>query len=91
MTDIAHICSESECIYLGQRTTAGMCRCHKSNEEMLHQRVDALASALRAVIDQVNDYERVNNLAPSPGRTECWDSVARAKALLGDVGGSVKP
>lgn len=42
----------------------------------------ALVEALKAVVDQVNDYERVNNLAPNPGRTECWDSVARAKKLL---------
>lgn len=39
---------------------------------------------LAAIVEQVNDYERVNNLAPKPGRTECWDSVARAKLILSD-------
>jgi hypothetical protein len=48
--------------------------------------IEALVQALRALVDNVNDYERVNNLAPSPGRTECWDTVARAKALLAVVG-----
>ena len=43
---------------------------------------DALEDALRAIIRDVNDYEKANNLHPNPGRTECWDSVARAKALL---------
>jgi len=47
---------------------------------------DALVQALRALVDQINDYERVNNLAPNPGRTECWDTVARAKEVLGLVG-----
>lgn len=44
--------------------------------------IDVLARTLRALVDQVNDYERVNNLAPNPGRTECWDTVARAKEVL---------
>jgi len=41
-----------------------------------------LTAALQAVVDQVNDYERVNHLSPSPGRTECWDTVAHAKRVL---------
>jgi hypothetical protein len=45
-------------------------------------RIAELEAALRAVVRDVNDYERVNNLAPNPGRAECWDSVARAKAVL---------
>jgi hypothetical protein len=48
----------------------------------------ALVQALQALVDQVNDYERVNNLAPNPGRTECWDTVAHAKRVLDAVGGS---
>lgn len=46
---------------------------------------DDLVQALQALVDQVNDYERVNNLAPNPGRTECWDTVARAKEVLARV------
>ena len=45
-------------------------------------RIKELEEALRAVVNDVNDYERVNNLSPNPGRTECWDSVAHAKAVL---------
>jgi len=48
---------------------------------------DALVQALQVLVDQINDYERVNNLAPNPGRTECWDSVAHAKQVLAVVSG----
>jgi hypothetical protein len=43
---------------------------------------DALVEALQALVDNINDYERVNNLAPTPPRTECWDTVAHAKRVL---------
>ena len=49
---------------------------------------DALVQALQALVDNVNDYERVNNLSPNPPRTECWDTVAHAKRVLADVSGS---
>ena len=45
-------------------------------------RILALEEALRRVVADVNDYERVNKLHPNPGRTECWDSVAHAKSVL---------
>lgn len=41
-----------------------------------------IVAALEAVLADIRDYERVNNLAPNPGRTHCWDSAARAEALL---------
>lgn len=41
-----------------------------------------LRRALRAVVADIHEYERVNNLAPNPGRKECWDSVARAVEIL---------
>jgi hypothetical protein len=44
--------------------------------------IERLRAALKAIIDQVHDYERVNNLAPNPPRLECWDSVAHARAVL---------
>jgi hypothetical protein len=34
--------------------------------------IERLREALRNVVDSVHDYERVNKLAPNPGRTECW-------------------
>jgi hypothetical protein len=46
---------------------------------------DALVKALRALVDNVNDYERVNNLAPNRAHTECWDTVAEAKRILAAV------
>lgn len=46
----------------------------------------ALVRALQALVHQMEDYESVNNLAPNPGRTECWDAVTHAKAVLVSVG-----
>ena len=43
---------------------------------------DKLRAALQSVVDDIHEYERINNLAPNPGRSECWDSVARAMSLL---------
>ena len=50
--------------------------------ERLHKRIAELEDALRRVVRDVNDYEEANKLHPNPGRTECWDSVAHAKAVL---------
>jgi len=44
-----------------------------------------LVVALEDIIRDINDYEKASNLAPNPGRAECWDSVARAKLVLRDV------
>jgi hypothetical protein len=48
----------------------------------LHAQLEAAKAALRRLVDDIHDYERVNNLAPNPPRTECWDSVADALAVL---------
>jgi len=39
---------------------------------------------LRAIVTDIEDYERMNNLYPNPNKSSCWDSVARAKKLLTD-------
>ena len=44
--------------------------------------IERLRGALRAVLYDLHDYERVNNLAPAPNRQYCWDSVARAYEIL---------
>jgi hypothetical protein len=41
-----------------------------------------LLDALRALLADIEDYERINNLAPSPGKSDCWQSVTRAKAAI---------
>jgi hypothetical protein len=46
---------------------------------------DQMREALAAVVRDVNDYEDANKLSPNPGRSECWDSVARAKAVLARI------
>lgn len=38
--------------------------------------------ALEALVADLKEYERSNNLHPNPGRTECWDSTTRAVAAL---------
>lgn len=45
-------------------------------------RIVELEGALCRVVRDVNDYEKANKLSPNPGRSECWDSVAYAKAVL---------
>lgn len=42
----------------------------------------AAVEALRGLVTDVLEYERINNLAPNPGRKYCWDSVERAVAVL---------
>lgn len=47
-----------------------------------------LRAALTAIIADIHEHERINNLAPNPGRKECWDSVARAVEVLSAHGQS---
>jgi hypothetical protein len=44
--------------------------------------IERLRGALERILADIADYERVNNLAPNPGRQYCWDSVAHAHAIL---------
>jgi hypothetical protein len=68
--------------------TTGKCDCYPTDEAAtflirdLRMRIADLEDALRRVVRDVNDYEETNKLSPNPGRTECWDSVAHAKAVL---------
>jgi len=57
---------------------------HGTNESWkeLKVRIEALEAVLREVIRDIDEYERVNKLAPSPGKTECWQSVANARTAL---------
>jgi hypothetical protein len=48
----------------------------------LFEENEKLREVLRAVVADVHEYERVNNLHPNPGRKYCWDSVARAHRLI---------
>ena len=45
-------------------------------------RIHLLEEALRGVLVDLADYERVNNLSPSPGKQFCWQSVTTAHAAL---------
>lgn len=46
------------------------------------EKTDRIRAALERVLADIAEYERVNNLAPNPGRKYCWDSVAQAHAVL---------
>jgi hypothetical protein len=46
-----------------------------------------MLEALKAVVADILDYERLNNLAPSPGKQDCWQSVTRAKAAISKAEG----
>lgn len=52
------------------------------DKEAAEARCAELVGALEDVVADILDYERVNNLAPNPGRKYCWDSVGRARAIL---------
>jgi hypothetical protein len=54
MNEFDHKCVRRECIYLGQRTSANMCRCHKTREQMLAEEVARLRS-LRDDFDETRD------------------------------------
>lgn len=43
--------------------------------------------ALKTLVAQILDYERANNLSPSPGRKYCWDSTERAVAAIAKAEG----
>lgn len=48
---------------------------------------DRLAEVLAAVVRDIEEYEDINNLAPSRRGVECWNTVARAKKTLAEVMG----
>lgn len=48
-----------------------------------------LLEALKALVTQVLEYERVNNLAPNPGRKYCWDATERAVLAIAKAEGRV--
>ena len=49
----------------------------------LTERNAKLEAALRNLVADVDDYERVNNLSPSPGRLHSWQSMRIAKEVIG--------
>jgi hypothetical protein len=48
------------------------------------------AAALEQLIADIRDYERTNNLAPTPGKQDCWQSVTHAREALAAIR-EVKP
>ncbi len=41
-----------------------------------------LLEALKRLVENIHDYESVNNLAPNPGKQDCWQSVTQARAAI---------
>ena len=61
----------------------------KANARLIVRAVNChadLVAALEALVADVLEYERINNLAPNPGRRDCWDSVTAARAALAKAG-----
>lgn len=50
-----------------------------------------LLMALKDVVADVLDYERVNNLSPAPGRKYCWASVAQAVGVIERAEAAIPP
>jgi hypothetical protein len=46
------------------------------------EEIERLRAALAALVADVEEYERINNLAPSPGKPDCWQSITHAKNVL---------
>ncbi len=42
----------------------------------------ALLTALQTLVGDVQEYERVNKLAPNPGHRDCWQSLTNAHAAI---------
>jgi hypothetical protein len=55
---------------------------HLAERAKTAARIAELEAALRNLVADVDDYERVNNLAPNPGRLHCWESMRVAKDVL---------
>lgn len=64
------------------------CRCKqipvaiKAALESKSALIKELVGALEMVVSDIHEYETINNLAPSPGKSDCWQSVTRARATL---------
>lgn len=84
------ICRDEE----GNWRIAFMATSFDQREELAEIRANArlisaapdMAEALKALIADIEDYELVNNLHPSPGKSDCWQSVSMARAALKKAG-----
>jgi hypothetical protein len=47
-----------------------------------------MLEALKSLVADIRDYERVNNLAPNPGRKDCWQSVTAAEEAIAKAEGA---
>ena len=51
-------------------------------ESAAFAQVSTLKAALLAVLADIADYERINNLVPNPGKADCWQSGTNARDCL---------
>lgn len=88
MSDMEHRCSEIECIYIGQRTDASMCRCHVPLHKMMEVRIERLTAAL----DEL--YATVKGECPSLLNEDSGGNARldlEIHGLLSHVGSAGKP
>jgi hypothetical protein len=77
------------CGWCGQKRHYGHNRlCPVKEIEAWSVENERLRTALQDVVRDILEYERINNLAPNPGRKYCWDSVERAVHVLNADGAS---
>jgi hypothetical protein len=48
-----------------------------------------MEEAITMLLRDIAEYERINNLSPSPGKADAWQSVTCAKAALAKARGEV--
>ena len=87
--DMAALLEDNERLRNTMQLHAGDCLSLDNDIQTLREEVERLRASnaelvgtLKAVVADILDYERVNNLSPNPPRTECWDSVTRASAAI---------
>lgn len=76
--DTTHRCTEKECPFVGQ-VTSKSCRCHKTAEQMLSERV----AELEAALEQVRDWIRRDLPIPTERATTMLCVVRDALAKSG--------
>jgi len=52
---IRHKCEDPECIYVGQ-PTASTCKCHRTSDQMMTARIQALEAALRKIAEMPGTF-----------------------------------
>lgn len=78
-TPYQHVCPEVDCIYYGKPTNGGMCGCHRTREQVMLARIEALEAALREIARQMLLPELIEEF----GEEYAGDFEGAYEALIG--------